>query len=157
MNSETQAKENVTAKSKIINILGYALCLLIGLVILFSIKSCIKSMSMPEELKRAEKLLEKEGFSCRYSDDEDEIKDLFDEIDIDADGATEVLFAFDEDTEDFFLIVCCDDVAMANELEFQLAWEVGSDDYLYYRGYTTKINYKTVYLGHEDLIVTLLD
>ena len=66
-------------------------------------------------------------------------------------------FVFDEDTEDFFLIVCCDDVAMANELEFQLAWEVGSDDYLYYRGYTTKINYKTVYLGHEDLIVTLLD
>ena len=155
MNTETSFNENSTAKNKFIKMLGYALCLLIGFVIVLGVKSCIKDVNMPEEFKKAEKLLKREGFSCRYLDEKDEIKDLFDELDFDANGATEVLIAFDESSEDLFLIVYCDDVLAAQELESEFAWEIAGDDYLYYRGYTTKANYKTVYFGHKDLIESL--
>jgi hypothetical protein len=157
MNNEAPTKENATLKSKIMTTLGYALCFLIGVIIVLSVKSCMRGMSMPEDFKDAKKLLEKEDFSCKYLDEEDEIEDLFKELDVDSKGVTEVLIAFDEDSEDLFLIAHCDDVEMAKDLENELAWELAADDYLYYRGYTIKVNYRMVYFGHNDLIDVLLD
>ena len=157
MNNDTPTKENLTTKYKVMKILGYAICFLIGLAIVLGVKSCMKSLGMPEEFKEAERLLKKEGFSCRYLNEEEDFIDLFDELDLDVKGAVEVLVALDEDSEDLFLIVCCDDVSSAKDLEFDLAWELAEDDYLYYRGYTTEVNYRTVYFGHKDLISALLD
>ena len=157
MSNDSTTEKNATTKAKALNILGYALCFLVGLAIILGVKSCVKSLSMPEEFKEAEKILKKEGFSCRYLDEEEDFEDLFDELDINAEGAVEVLVAFDEDSEDLFLITCCDDVSAAKDLEFELAWELAGDDYLYNRGYTTKVNYRTVYFGHKDLIAALLD
>ena len=157
MDNDGTTKKNATAKSKALNILGYALCFLVGLAIILGVKSCVKSLSMPKEFKDAEKILEKEGFSCRYLDEEEDFEDLFDELGIDAEGAVDVLVAFGEDSEDWFLITYCDDVSAAKDLEFELAGELAGDDYLYNRGYTTKVNYQTVYFGHKNLIDALLD
>ena len=157
MNNDTTTEKNETTKAKVLNILGYGLCFLVVLAIILGIKSCVKGFSMPKELKEAEKVLKKEGFSCRYLDEEDELEEFFDELDLDAEGVEEALVAYDEDTDDLFLIVCCDDVSVANSLEDELAWELAGDDYLYYRGYSVKVDFRTVYFGHEDLIVDLLD
>ena len=157
MNNDSTTEKNTTAKTKSLNILGYALCFLVCLAIILGIKSCVKNLSMPEEFKDAEIFLKKEGFSCRYLDEEEDFKDLFDELDIDAEGAVDVLVAFDEDSEDLFLITYCDDVSATKDLEFELAWEIAGDDYLYNKGYTTKVDYRTVYFGRKDLIAALLD
>ena len=85
------------------------------------------------------------------------MEELFDMLDLDAKGVKEVLGAYDEDTDDLFLIICCDDISVANSLEDELAWKLEGDNYLYNRGYTIKVNYRTVYFGHKDLIATLLD
>lgn len=156
MNNDSTTK-NITTKAKALNILGYALCFLVGLAIILGVKSCVRSLSMPEEFKEAEKDLKKEGSSCRYLDEEEDLEELFDMLDLDAKGVKEVLGAYDEDTDDLFLIICCDDISVANSLEDELAWKLEGDNYLYNRGYTIKVNYRTVYFGHKDLIATLLD
>ena len=157
MNNDNTTKETVTPKSKIMNVLGYGLCFLIAFAVLIGVKSCMKKLGMPEEFKEAEKLLKKEGFACRYLDDEEDFEDLFDELDLDSEGVEEVLFAFNEDSEDFFLIAYCDGVTTAKSLEFDVAWEIAGDDYLYNIGYSTKVKYRIVYCGHKDLIAALLD
>ena len=72
MNNDSTTEKNATAKAKALNILGYALCFLIALAIILGVKSCVKSLSMPEEFKEAEKILKKEGFSCKYLDEEED-------------------------------------------------------------------------------------
>ena len=156
MNNDNTTKENAT-KTKIMEILSYALCFLIFLAIVIGVKSCIKNSSMPEEFKEAKKLLKKEGFSCRYLDEEEDFEELFDDLGFDPEGVTEVLIAYDENSEEMFLIACCEDVSSAKNLEFDLAWEIAGDKYLYNMGYTTKVNYRTVYFGHKDLIAAILD
>ena len=157
MNNDSTPEKNATAKPKALKILGYAVCFFVTLAIILGVKSCVKNLGMPEEFKDSKKILEKEGYSCRYLDAEEDFEDLFDELDIAAEGAEEVLVAYDEDSEDWFLITCCDDISAAKDLEFELAWELAGDDYLYNRGYDTRVNYRTVYFGHRDLIDAILD
>ena len=154
MSNDTTEK-NATLKA--LGILGYALCFIVGLAIILGVKSCVKSLSMPEELKEAEKLLKREGFSCRYLNEEDDLEEVFNVLDLDAEGVEEALVAYDEDTDDLFLIICCDDIYVAQSLEDDLAWEIAWEDYLYYRGYSVKVNYRTVYFGHKDLIAAISD
>ena len=61
MNNDSTTK-NITTKAKALNILGYALCFLVGLAIILGVKSCVRSLSMPEEFKEAEKDLKKRAF-----------------------------------------------------------------------------------------------
>ena len=157
MINDSTTEKKATTKAKALKILGYVLCFFVALAIILGVKSCVKSLGMPEELEEAEKFLKKEGFSCRYLDEEDDLEGLFNELDLDAEGVKEALIAYDEDTDDLFLIVCCDDISVATSLENDLAWELAWDDYLYYRGYSVKVNFRTVYFGHKDLIAALLD
>jgi len=156
MNNDVSPKVETTTRSKILGFLGTILCFLIGLAVIIGVKSCIRDSGMPDAFKDAKTLLEKEGFSIRYMDDESKIREKFSELDVDAYGVTEVLIALDEDTEDFFIVAYCDDVTAAENLEFEFSYLLSFDDYLYYRGYTSKVNYRMVYFGHKDIISALL-
>ncbi|MBR4296266.1 MAG: hypothetical protein IKT56_05470 [Clostridia bacterium] len=156
MNNNVSTPESVFTKANLYKILSYALCFLLGLAIVIGVKSCARNASMPEAFKEAKSLLKNEGYSIRYIDSETKIEDLLNELDINANGVNKILIAFHENSEDMFLIAYCDDVSTAEDLEFELSWELAKDDYLYYRGYTIKVNYRTVYFGHTDIISTLL-
>ena len=156
MNNDNTTQTNETTTPKVPKFIVYALCFLLAFAIMLGVKSCTQSLSIPDEFKPAETLLKKEGFSCKYLGDEDDFEELFEVLDLDTRGVNEVFGAFDEDTDDFFLIICCDDVQTAKDVEYDLACDLVTDNYLYYRGYTTKVDYKTVYFGHRDLISAIL-
>ena len=155
MDNNGYVKDGINIKNKISKILSYLLCFVIGLAIVIGVKSCINNISMPKDFKDAKKLLKDEGFQVKYSNKDKDIDSLFDELDMDADGITEVLVAYDEKSDDLFLIIHCDDRSSADEILDDLAWEIAKDDSLYYREYTVKASYKTVYFGHKDLISEL--
>lgn len=147
-----------SAKEIIYKIIEYGVCFLIGLAIVLGVKSCMKNAGMPEDFKDAKKLLKNEGFSdIKYTDDEDKIDDLFDEIDIDDDGVSEVLAALNKKSGDLFIVAYCDSTSAAEDLMNEFAWEIAGDDELYENGYTARVNYRTVYFGHEDLVSELID
>ena len=156
MNRNSTNEKNATTKAIFMKMFEYALCFLIGFAVILGVKSCVKSLGRPVELKEAKELLKREGFSCKYID-EDALEDFFNELDFQAKGAEEALIAYDEDSGDYFFVVCCDDISSANNLEEEFAWELAVDDYLYYRGYIVKVSFRTVYFGHKDLITELLD
>ncbi len=156
MNDDVSTK-NAIIKAKALKVLQTILCFLIGLAVVLGVKSCIRNVGMPDDFKEAKKLLKKEGFSkIRYLDDEDKIDDLFDELDVDGDGVREVLAAYNNDSEDFFFVLYCDDVSCAKEVLDEFSWALAMDDILYHRGYAVEISYRTVYFGHEDLISELI-
>ena len=158
MNNDVSTKESSGVKSGVLKILGYVLCFIIGLAIVLGVKSCVKKSGMPEDFKEAEKILKREGFSqIRYLNDEEKIEEMLQELDIDAVGINEVLVAYDEDSEDCFFVLYCEDVSSAEEVLDEFIWILAKDDYLYYRDYGTESTYRTVYFGHKDLISEMIE
>ena len=158
MNNGMPFQDNIAMRGNVRNILTLILCFALALIAILGVKSFIKNVSMPEDLKEAKSILEDEDFSSiKHLDDEDDIEEWFEDLDIELFDVTDALVAVNHDSEDIVVVLYCKDIEAAEQMLFEFSGIIAEDDFLYHRGYVVEKNYRTVYFGHKDIVDELLE